>query len=204
MSSRIPFAFLIASALAFVGPVQIRAQPPVSVQPGDMLRITVWKDADLSGDFSVAPDSTLVHPIYNRLKIVGTPVATLERVVLDFLRTFHSDPQVEIEPLFRVVVGGEVRAPSAYFLDPTKTVGDAIAEAGGASAEGNLSSVMVERAGQQRRLDVTRTGEGAADQRVRSGDRIVVARRRNILRDYVGPLFSVAATVVSLLTLSRR
>jgi len=200
-------ALLLAALLGAAPTLHAQSSPAatgaVSLRAGDVLRVKVWENEELSGDFEVAPDSSLRHPVYNRLKVAGVPVTQLHARIREFLLTFEREPLVEVEPLLRVVVGGEVRSPNIYLLGPEVTVADAIARAGGVGAEGRLDAVTVERAGARRRLDLTRPDASAAET-VRSGDLIVVDRRRRLLRDVVGPLASVAATVVSLLTLARQ
>jgi protein involved in polysaccharide export with SLBB domain len=200
-------ALLLAVLLGAAPTLHAQSSPAatgaVSLRAGDVLRVKVWENEELSGDFEVAPDSSLRHPVYNRLKVAGVPVTQLHARIREFLLTFEREPLVEVEPLLRVVVGGEVRSPNIYLLGPEVTVADAIARAGGVGAEGRLDAVTVERAGARRRLDLTRPDASAAET-VRSGDLIVVDRRRRLLRDVVGPLASVAATVVSLLTLARQ
>lgn len=171
---------------------------------GDKLRITVWENAALSGDFEVSADGTLRHPVYNRLRVVDVPVAALRPRIREFLLTFEREPLVEVEPLLRVLVGGEVRSPGVYYLTPEATIADGVAKAGGVAADGRLNAVVVEREGTRRKLDLTRPDAALAGETVRSGDRIVVERRRQLLRDVVGPLASLAATAVALLTLARQ
>src|SRR5436853_3239668 len=57
-----------ASAQRLVRPLEDRA-----LRPGDVLRINVWRHPELSGDFVVAPDSTLVDPVYQVVKVAGYP-----------------------------------------------------------------------------------------------------------------------------------
>lgn len=197
----------LAAALLLVTATAAHAQSGdagASLRAGDKLKITVWENEALSGDFEVAPDGTLRHPVYNRLQVVGVPVAELRPRIREFLLTFEREPLVEVEPMVRVVVGGEVRAPSVYYLGPDVTIADAIARAGGVAADGRLDAVTLERDGGRRSLDLTKSGAALAGEQVRSGDQIVVGRRRQLLRDVVGPLASLAATAVALLTLARQ
>lgn len=203
-STASPVVALVAAALLATAPTPVQAQGAAIVRPGDVLRISVWKDADLSGEFEVAPDSTLRHPIYNRLKVGGLPTAGLQDRVREFLRTFHNDPQVEVEPMFRVTVAGEARSPQTLLVPAASTVGDVIAKAGGGTSEANLEKVQLERGEARRTVDVTEGGVNAAGQAIESGDRIVIPRRRNLLRDVVGPMSSVLGTVASLVLLTRR
>ncbi len=57
------------------------------------------------------------------------------------------------------------------------------------------------RGGQERVLDLTRPETGAAAMGIRSGDQIVIPRRRDVFRDVVIPASSVAGALVGLLNL---
>src|SRR5215218_6153155 len=58
--------------VTLVMPELVAAQTPapaprteaVSLSPGDSVRITVWRKPEFSGDFIVAPDGTISHPLY--------------------------------------------------------------------------------------------------------------------------------------------
>jgi polysaccharide export outer membrane protein len=188
---------------------RLGAQSPVApadvatLRPGDMLRITVWENPAMSGEFEVAPDGTLRHPIYNRLRVGGVPVDGVRGEVDAFVRKFQRDPQVEVEPLLKVMVSGNVRAPNIYSLPPETTLADAVARAGGAAEGGRLDRVSLLRGGRELRVDLSR-GADEAPPTIRSGDQIVVPARRNLLRDYIGPLASVSATIFSIISISRR
>ena len=174
------------------------------LQPGDAVRITVFEMPNLSGEFGVSPDGTLQHPVYNRLTVVGVPTGALRARVEEFLRTLQREPQVSVEPLVRVTVGGEVRTPNSYLFPPDYTIADAVASAGGAAAEGRLDRVRVDRGAQSRTVDLTRPDANPRESTIRSGDRITVERRRNTLRDVVGPTASIAATLLTIVNLFTR
>src|SRR5688500_19658141 len=66
------------------------------LRPGDVVRITVWENPSMSGEFEIAPDGTLRHPLYNQLKVGGLPVTELRAPIETFLRQYQREPQVEI------------------------------------------------------------------------------------------------------------
>src|SRR5215216_1360694 len=123
--------------IAAIVPSVIAAQTPtaraesVSLSPGDSVRITVWRKPEFSGDFIVAPDGTISHPLYRSVRISGVPVATAEANLRTFLARFEQDPQFVMEPLVRVAVSGEVGRPQVFALRPETLVSEAVAQAGG-------------------------------------------------------------------------
>ena len=193
---------IIAALFAFVMllPFQGRAQEATAggLAPGDQIRIIVWRNAELSGDFFVAADGTITHPIYREVQVSGLPMAAVEEKLRTFLTRYTTNPQFVVIALVRIVVGGEVRAPNLYSVPPQTTVTQAIALAGGTTELANLSEVRILRDGQEVKVDLTRADEKAGLLQIRSGDQILIARKRNIFRDIIGPTASTLGLVVAI------
>ena len=193
---------LIAALFAVVAllPFQGRAQEATAggLAPGDQIRIIVWRNTELSGDFLVAADGTITHPIYREVQVTGLPMTAVEEKLRTFLTRYTTNPQFVVMALVRIVVGGEVRAPNLYSVPPQTTVTQAIALAGGATELANLSEVRILRDGQEVKVDLTRADEKAGLLQIRSGDQILIARKRNIFRDIIGPTASTLGLVVAI------
>jgi polysaccharide export outer membrane protein len=190
------FAQTPTAAVAAVADAQLR--------PGDVLRITVWRQPELSGDFHVLQSGTIGHPLYQNIVAVGTPLPELTERIRTYLTRLVNDPQVVIEPLVSVAVGGEVRTPGLYTLPLGTTISQAIAQAGGGGDEGSLRNVRLIRNGQREQIDLTDVRVNRASQPVQSGDQIFVSRRGNAFRDVIGPLASVLAAAAAIVTVSRQ
>jgi len=174
------------------------------LNPGDVVRVTVFQREEFTGEFEIASDGSIRHPLLRDIRIAGVPLAVAEDRLRSYLLEFESDPRFVIEPLFRVAVGGEVRAPSLYLLTPEMSVVQAVAMAGGASERGRADRVRVFRNGTQFVLDLTDPESRVATTLVQSGDQIVVDRRVEILREYVLPGLTVVGTVAGILNLVLR
>jgi len=168
------------------------------IRPGDAVRVTVWRKPELSGEFTVAADGTLAHPLFRRVVVTGVPIATVESRLNEVLKQYEASPQFVVEPLLRVAVGGEVRTPNLYNLRPEMSIGEALALAGGATERGRTDRVILFRDGRETMIRLRGSDQPAAIP-IRSGDKIVVERSRSALRDVIGPtvvfLGSVAAMV---------
>jgi polysaccharide export outer membrane protein len=180
-----------------------RAQEPV-LGPGDVVRISVWRKPELSGDFPVAEDSSVANPFYSDVKVGGVPISVAQERVRRYVERFETSPRVLVEPLLRVTVGGEVRIPNLYTLRPETTVSQAVALAGGPTERGQLSRVQVVRDGRVEMVDLTDPAPSTGAQRVRSGDQILVSRRQNVVRDYLFPSGGLIAALVGVLNLLLR
>ena len=175
------------------------------LRPGDMLRLSVWRHPELSGDFLVAPDSTVVHPLYQRVQVAGVPLPVVKERLRALLVTYEQGVEFAIEPLFAVTVAGEVRQPNLYRLPQGTTFAQAIAQAGGPTELGRLDRVHVIRRDSAMVIDLARNYSRYERLPIASGDQVLVARRSdsNFLRDVLYPLASLTAAVAAVLAYSR-
>jgi protein involved in polysaccharide export with SLBB domain len=195
-------AFVVLSAPASAQ--ESRASGGQSVlTPGDSVRIVVWRKPEFSGDFVVAPNGTITHPLFRAVQVAGIPFATAEANLRKYLSQFEQNPEFVIEPLIRVAVSGEVDRPSVFALRPETTVAEAVARAGGATELGARNRVRVVRlgsSGQQEQLIINLTDPtvGYGKIPVQSGDQIIVDRRKSFMRDVLLPTLGVIGSVASL------
>ena len=202
LSSWAVAALLLAPVVSAAA--QAARSDPV-LRPGDMLRLNVWRHAELSGDFLVAPDSTVVHPLYQRVQVAGVPLPVVKERLRALLVTYEQGVEFAIEPLFAVTVAGEVRQPNLYRLPQGTTFAQAIAQAGGPTELGRLDRVHVIRRDSAMVIDLARNYSRYERLPIASGDQVLVARRSdsNFLRDVLYPLASLTAAVAAVLAYSR-
>jgi polysaccharide export outer membrane protein len=86
------------------------------------------------------------------------------------------NPSIEVTTLRRLNVLGAVRNPGLYQIDPTVTVADAIALAGGIMDNGQSDRVELVREGKRLPANVNGTTR-LADTPLRSGDQLFVPQR---------------------------
>ena len=195
-------AFVVLSSLASAQ--EPRAQSGQAVlAPGDSVRIVVWRKPEFSGDFVVAPNGTITHPLFRVVQVGGLPFATAEANLRKYLSQFEQNPEFVMEPLVRVAVSGEVERPTVFALRPETTIAEAVARAGGVSQTGARNRVRVVRldaGGQQEELLVNLTDPtvGYGKIPVQSGDQIIVDRRKSFMRDILLPTLGVIGSIASL------
>ena len=177
-----------------------------ALNPGDVVRITVWRKPELSGDFVVAGDGSVSHPLYREVRVTGIPLAAVEARLREFLGKLETNPQFVVEPLLRVAVAGEVRQPSLYTLRPETSLGQAVAMAGGATDRGRTDRVLLVRDNKQVVVTLRAADQSGAAMPIRSGDQIVVERTSAVFRDYIAPIVSIlgaTAAIVSVVIYNR-
>lgn len=175
----------------------------LAVRPGDVVKIQVWGHDELSGEFPVDENYDLFYPIVGAINVRELSVRQLRDRLNHELESLFQHPFIVVTPLFRVAVLGEVMRPSLYSVDPTMTIFDIIALAGGVTRDANSRKLQLLRGGEEVRLALDATSIGRATLRdlgVRSGDHIVVARKR-FTREDLGLLLQVATFVLVVYTL---
>jgi len=188
-------------------PPRVRDAGPLveaRLEPGDLIRITVWRKPEFSGEFTVDANGAPRHPLYKQVPVVGMPIAEAERRLVQFLTSYEQNPQVVIEPLFRVTVGGEVNNPSLLTLSRETTILQAIALAGGPTDRGRLNKVRIVRGSQQVETDLTQPDSEWAGRRILSGDQILVTRKRNWITEVVTPFAAIVGAAAALINITRR
>jgi polysaccharide export outer membrane protein len=177
---------------------------PQALNPGDQIRIVVWRNPELSGDFTVAANGTLNHPLYREVQVTGIPLTSVEDRLRTFISRYTTNPQFVLLPLVKIIVGGEVRSPNIFSVPPETTITQAVILAGGPSERGKLNNVRLLRDGQTINLDMGRPDSQAASLQVRSGDQIIVPRSTNVFRDFLGPTASMVGAIAAIVSIFLR
>jgi polysaccharide export outer membrane protein len=148
----------------------------LQLRSGDVVQVRVWREADLSGAFVVDPRGRVVLPLLGERAVTGRSWSLVKDELLNAYAGELRNPSIELTPLRRVFVLGEVNKPGAYDLDPAMSLAGAVATAGGANPSGDLRKVRVVRDGAVVVDGVPLEG-GLAGVDVRSGDQVFVGRR---------------------------
>src|SRR5512147_1466705 len=148
---RFLFSTLALAQLVLSLPAPASAQEPRTagaqsvLTPGDSVRIEVWRKPEFSGDFVVASEGSIPHPLFRSVRVAGLPFATAEANLRTFLGQYEENPQFVMEPLIRVAVSGEVTRPIVFAARPETSIGEAVARAGGTTQFGARNRIRVLR-----------------------------------------------------------
>jgi len=173
----------------------------VNLRTGDAVRLYVWRQPDLSGEFSVLPDGSLAHPLLRDAKVSGVQFENAMTRIRSVLQRYDADPQFVAEPLVRITVGGEVARGARYYLPPETDVAQAVAEAGGTTEWGRRDRVRLFRGTEAYIFDLGSVESGADAMLIKSGDQILVDRRNTVGRDLVQPIAAVIGATASIISL---
>ena len=141
------FSVLLAFALAAGSSVAI-AQDGGALEAGDRVRVTVFGEEDLSGEFEVDAAGQISLPLIGKIAAAGGGADELEAsVVAALLDGYLKHPRVSVEILsFRsIFVMGEVKRPGSYPYSVGLTAIKAIALAGGFTYRAKKNVLFVTR-----------------------------------------------------------
>jgi polysaccharide export outer membrane protein len=180
------FLFLCAMGL---GAAPAMAEPEYLLAPGDILKISVFKNPDLSLDVRVSESGSIGYPLIGSVPVKGLTLPAAETKIAQMLRDggFVVNPQVNILLTLGfgnlVSVIGEVNKSGRYSVDSAGGhVSGMLAAAGGvAPTGGEIVSVSGVRNGKPFRRDVdivkmSSTGNTADDIELNGGDTVYVNR----------------------------
>jgi polysaccharide export outer membrane protein len=172
------------------------------VQPGDVVKLWVWREDELSGEFLVPASGVVVFPKIGEQNVTDKPMPELRDALVGEFQKYLRNPSIEISFLRRVNVLGAVRKPGVYALDPTMTVAMALAMAEGTTSEGRPDRVELQRDGEILIANITqRTRIGELP--IRSGDQLFVPERSWISRNSgflaaaVSGIFGLASVLIA-------
>lgn len=119
------------------------------IGPQDVLRIDVWKEAEISRSEPVRPDGKISLPLLNDVQAAGLTANQLAAVITEGLKKFITNPQVTVSVTEinsrRVYVTGEVARAGAFPLLPNMTVLQVLSSAGGFTQFARIKNIYVLR-----------------------------------------------------------
>lgn len=130
------------------------AQPAVEamrLQAGDKIRVTVYGEDKISGEYEIDPSGFVSLPLAGTVQAAGLTKISLEQSLSEKLKSnYLRDPKVTVDvATFRpIYVLGEVQKPGEYPFRSGLNVVSAMAVAGGATYRASNSRVLIQRSGE--------------------------------------------------------
>ncbi len=125
------------------------AEEEYKIGPQDVLRIDVWKEAELTRTVPVRPDGKISLPLLNDVQAAGLTPSQLSAVLTEGLKKFINAPQVTVTVSEinsrRVYVTGEVAHAGAFPLLPNMTVLQVLSSSGGFTQFAKTKGIYVLR-----------------------------------------------------------
>jgi protein involved in polysaccharide export with SLBB domain len=157
-------------------------RPHGAVRPGDEIRVRIWREPELSGEFQVDETGVVAFPKLGRMHVTAEQPASLKERLVRAYSVYLVNPSIEVQVRRRINVLGAVKNPGIYEVDPTMTIADALAVAGGTTSLGRASQVELRRQGASGPIRLSgRVLIG--DSPIQSGDQLLVPERSWLSRN---------------------
>jgi polysaccharide biosynthesis/export protein len=119
--------------------------------PGDVLRVSVYDNPDLSQEVTIEADGAFSYPLIGRVQAAGLPVPQLESLLAKRLADgYLVSPQVGVtvtqHKSQQVYVMGAVSKPGPYALQRQTTLLEALSAAGGPTPEAGFEVILTHAA----------------------------------------------------------
>jgi polysaccharide export outer membrane protein len=165
------------------------AQPAIGTSQftlgaADVIRVNVWKNADLSQTVTVGPDGFVSLPLLGDVHVAGMTANQLAQILSTRLSTYVVSAQVTVSVVDirsrQVYVMGQVGKAGGYPLIAPMTVLQLIAQAGGLNTYANRKGIIILRAanGTSQKLSFNYTnaihGDGKQNISLQPGDTVIV------------------------------
>jgi len=201
------FVLLSLLALPLAASAQATETPPMTlgqqtVRPGDIIKLAVWREPDFSGDFPVDEAGVVTLPRLGEIQVINYTQAQLQAELLTQYRQFLRNPSIVITVLKRIQILGAVRNPSLYNVDPTISITDALALAGGVTPQGSNDKIELRRGGQTVVAELD-ANQALSNTPLRSGDQLFVPERSWFSRNTNVIAAGIGAVVTLIVALSR-
>ena len=136
-------------AVAFGAEVRAQEPPDYTLNAGDTLDISVWKEDQLTKTAIVRPDGKFSFPLAGEITAVGRTVAQVQKELTSRLKTYMPEPAVSVSVKAldgcRVYIIGQVSKPGSFVMNPRMTVLQALSLAGGMTPFASVNDILVLR-----------------------------------------------------------
>jgi polysaccharide biosynthesis/export protein VpsN len=125
--------------------------PNYVLGPGDRVRVIVYGETQLTGEFFVSPQGIVSYPLIGDIQAAGHTLPQFINEIETRLKAgYVNEPRVSAEVLsYRpFYILGEVVRPGTYPYSADMTVMNAVATAGGFTYRANKGSVYIKRLGE--------------------------------------------------------
>jgi len=141
---------ILISIFLWTGPAVAESETlSYLIGPTDVLRVHVWKEAELTVDVTVMPDGKISFPLIGEIQAAGRNVTELKKAITEKLQNFVTAPEVTVivqQSLSRrFYTHGKLNSPGPYPLLPGMTVLQAISTAGGFTEWADEKNILIVR-----------------------------------------------------------
>jgi polysaccharide export outer membrane protein len=120
-----------------------------TINPGDVLEISVWKEEELQREIRVLPDGHISFPLAGVIEVSGLKLTQVKEKLVEKLSEYISDPVVNISVKSVegniVYVIGQVQRPGQFPMYQPLDVMQVLSLAGGLTAFAKANDILILR-----------------------------------------------------------
>ncbi len=165
------------------------------LKPGDVIFIKMWRHPEITDTFYVKADGTVEFPLIGPVKVEGMSASQLDDTLTKAYSRYYNNPQLDVIPLFKVAIIGEVNRPGVYLVKETDGLFEVIALAQGTTPKADLSRAKIQRG---TKIITVNIGEALRESKtvketgIKSGDIIIIPKK---FWPSVADIYHVVATI---------
>ena len=146
VSRQLVFWVVLGALLASVG-LASAGEADYTLNPGDVLQITVWKEDGLDREVLVLPDGSISYPLVGEIRAQGKTTSELRAEIKKKVETLIFDAEVTVSVKAAlgntVNVIGQVTKPGELIVGHRITVMQALSMAGGLTPYASQGHIII-------------------------------------------------------------
>ncbi|MCB0731975.1 MAG: polysaccharide biosynthesis/export family protein [Ignavibacteriae bacterium] len=178
------------------------------LKPGDGIRVSLLNISEnISGDYFIQDNGNIQLPYLGLVNAQNQDFNDLRNQIISEYSVIYKNPELSIQPLYRINIIGEVGNPGVYYLSGFETISDLLALAGGETSDSDIEDLVIIRNDNQLEVDMESFLNGKnvlADIGIESGDKVYVPRKWLVDARNASVLISGVTVLVAIASLFTR
>ncbi len=150
------------------------------LKPGDGINLTFFNIQEkIQGQYFIQDNGKIQLPYLGLINTVNKDFSSIRNEIIKKYSKIYRYPELNIQPLYRISVLGEVGKPGVYYASGFESLTDILAKAGGETNDADLDGIYIIRDNSKMEInvkDIFEKGNSILDIGIRSGDKIYVPR----------------------------
>ena len=151
-----------------------------TLKPGDGIKISFFNINDsVKGNYYIMDNGNVHLPYLGMINSQKKDFSEIRTEIIEKYSKLYQNPEINIQPLYRIDILGEVGNPGVYYLTGFETLSDLIAMAGGETNDSNIEDIVLLRNDSKLDIDLKSFISGKnniGNIGIESGDKVYVPR----------------------------
>lgn len=128
---------------------KVELEEGYTIQAGDVLHVSVWKEEDMQREVLVSPDGSISFPLAGDLSVKGLSVSQVRADLVAKISRYIPDPSISVSIIKvagnKIYILGQVNKPGEFVIDRQIDVMQALSMAGGTTAFADVKDIKILR-----------------------------------------------------------